>query len=190
MIGQEDLELLEQDLDGALGEPESSGLRARLSSESALASARQQLVSDRELRSAWFATLGGDDEATGAQVDRIIRNVRASMRRAPHHPRRWLGAAVAAAACIAVGVMVGRDLPGHHPAGGVDLARTNPAHHSPVQTVVSYQVELKDAAGKVMAVERFDSLDKARQFSEDLDRWQARQREASSGKSVVLADKF
>ncbi len=95
---------------------------------------------------------------------------------------------VAAAACVLLGFfargLLDRvpDDPGTkvvNKASGVDL-----------QKVASYQVTLRDEAGKLIAVQRFDSIEKAQEFAADLARWQSHSERLASGRFVLSADRF
>jgi hypothetical protein len=59
-----------------------------------------------------------------------------------------------------------------------------------VQKVSTYQVTLRDENGHVVAVQRFDSIDKAQEFAADVARWQSRSERLASGRVVLTADRF
>jgi hypothetical protein len=59
-----------------------------------------------------------------------------------------------------------------------------------MEEITLYQVTLRDDAGKVLAVQRFDSLDKAQEFATDLARWQSRNQRLASSQFVTTTDRF
>jgi anti-sigma factor RsiW len=191
-----DLDLLETFLDEGLDVQDVESLRARLAADPDLAAALKQLKGDRALRCSVFTALEPDDAALDAFTTRLLRTVKT-----PPAPRRtWLQPlryTAAAAALIAVGFF-GRGLLDLRGVSGgsslgtsghiVDL-RNNKATPR-LQEITVYQVTLRDDAGKVVAVQRFDSLDKAHEFAADLSRWQSRNQRLASNQFVVTTDRF
>jgi hypothetical protein len=53
-----------------------------------------------------------------------------------------------------------------------------------------FNVQITDDAGRVLAVQHFDTLNEAREFSNDLSRWQARQRRMRNGDIRLIGDDF
>jgi hypothetical protein len=53
-----------------------------------------------------------------------------------------------------------------------------------------YQVALTDALGHVVAVQHFDTLEEAREFTEDVSRWQRQQQQIRGAEPVVYKDQF
>ena len=84
---------------------------------------------------------------------------------------------MAAAALIAVGFLVGW----MGATGGKSNASAGEA---------PYRVEILDESGQVMAVQKFGSLEKAREFSDDLQQWQIRQERLLNCQVTVESAKF
>jgi len=51
-------------------------------------------------------------------------------------------------------------------------------------------VQIVDESGQVMAVQKFQSLEKAREFSNDLQQWQIRQERLLNGQVTVQSAKY
>jgi anti-sigma factor RsiW len=190
-VSDNDIELLDSWLDGAISFSEASPLRQRLAEESDLAAAMQDLRGERALRQAAFASLLPDEDDTGLP-ERLLSGVRIAAARSQTR-RRMLGfAAMAAAACLLLGFGAGRAML-HGPSVAVN---PNPAPHQAVvhgpqvETVVTYQVSLTDESGHVTAVQSFDSLEHARAFAADVGSWQQRRELLHDNAAVVVADRF
>ena len=84
---------------------------------------------------------------------------------------------MAAAALIAIGFLVGW----MGATGGKSNAIAGEA---------PYKVEILDESGHVMAVQKFQSLQKAQEFSDDLQQWQIRQERLLSGQVTVQSAKY
>ena len=54
----------------------------------------------------------------------------------------------------------------------------------------TYQVQITDDTGRVVAVQKFDSLEQAREFTDDLTKWQLRQQQLQQGQVVLVGDTF
>ena len=184
----DDLELLESFADRALPAAEMAALRTRLAVEPELASALEGILVEQQWRTQLFASL----EPTIDETNRFANRVLASL---PRRSRifRPLRVAIGIAACIAISFFAGWQLGGK----GKTVANAPPDHNAvrvavgpKVEAIVSYQVALTDGAGKVTAVQNFDSLEKAREFSQDLGQWQERQRQMQEGAAIVVADRF
>ncbi|HEY7119934.1 MAG TPA: hypothetical protein VH475_25320 [Tepidisphaeraceae bacterium] len=191
-VSEADLELLEGYLDDALAPGEADAVRGRLSSgEGELASALEQLRAERGVRQVIFTSLEPDDASVAMMIGRIRLATREGRARQPAVWMRWARYVGAAAACIVAG-FVARGLFDHpRPANNAANAVNDVRHHGvDVRRVEAYRVTLRDDAGRVVAVQQFDSLDKAREFASDLARWQARSERLASGQFVVTADRF
>ena len=180
---EQDVELLDGLLDGALGEAEALSLRERLTTDIELEAMLDRVRVDREHREAVWGVLEPSDAEVMGLVSRIrgatvIRRDRS--RRIFRRVAAGLGVAGSLAACLGIGFRVGS----HHADMGGAAAR------SPEKTSHGYQVALTDEAGRVDAVQTFDSLDKAREFTRDVGQWQERQRQFRDGAAVVVADRF
>lgn len=105
VVSDQDLELLEQYLDGALSPEETLRVEARLSDESELADALNELDDERTARAKVWSSL----EPTQAQADKFAAKVRTAARRENlwgrvGHAARF---GTAAAACLLLGVFIG-----------------------------------------------------------------------------------
>ena len=172
MIQDADVELLEMLLDGELAAGQSEELSARLASEPNLAAELEKLRAERDVRSKMFLSLEGGEEVV---VDRILSAARPSGRAGPTRFR--IRYAMAAAACVIIGFLVGW----MGAMGGKSNVSANPA---------PYRVELVDESGQVMAVQKFASLEKAREFSDDIRQWQVIQERLLNGQVTRQSDKY
>ena len=175
-----DIELLETYLDDALPPAEADALRGRLANEPALSAELDQLRTDRAQRASAFASM----EANDALAERLLANV-SSRREPPAKPLRWttpLRYVAAAAACIALGFFARQSMETRDPLRKVA---------SPQAAVTpTYQVAITDDAGGVIAVQKFESLEQATEFSEDLQRWQERQERVRNGRVTIRSARF
>lgn len=183
-VSDNDLELLEMWLDGELSAEESLALTARLESEPALAGALKQLRAERALRQPFWDSLQTDP----ASAEAVIGRVQASMdrRRVWSMQVRWMSAVASAAACLVVGLMIGRFLLAPAPttpAGNSASVAQNSNKTDPDQGKIEfvgstipgpYEVQLADPTGRIIGVQHFNSLEEARQFTEDVNRMQQR----------------
>ena len=169
MIEDGDIEQLEGMLDNELPAAQRETLAARLAKEPKLAVELESLRAERKLRAEMFLSLEGGEEAV---VERILTKVgagEADKSSGSARPTlRRLRYAMAAAACVVIGFLIGW----MGATGGNSSANANPA---------PYQVEILDESGQVMAVQKFQSLEKAREFSNDLQQWQIRQERILNG---------
>jgi anti-sigma factor RsiW len=188
-VSETDLELLEGYLDDALAPRESEALRQRLSSSPELSAALDQLRSERATRQSIFTALEPDDASVSSLITRIQTVTR--QHRAPAAWLRWPRYVAAAAACIAAGFFARGLFDRPHSANETTkLVNESARNGVDVRKVEAYRVTLRDDAGRVLAVQQFDSLDKARQFADDLARWQARSERLASGQFIVTTDRF
>lgn len=168
---------LEAYLDGELPPGVAESLRARIEREPALAVELDRLRAERSVRVAAFAGMEGD----GAIADRLLARAK-SRADGPAKRRRAFPFrhAVAAAACLAVGFVAGRIIEGTGPGSWV----------TPVSQEPAYRVAITDDAGRIIAVQRFDSIEQATEFSEDLRRWQERQEQIRNGQVTIRSASF
>jgi anti-sigma factor RsiW len=185
MLAENEIEQLEDLLDDSLPPSETAALRERLGREPELAGMMAELGSQREGRRHFWAALEPSDEETAELVGRVKGNIAAQSRR---RWRTWRAAA-AVAACVGISFAVGWAWHGHT-AGR--RAQTGVANVQPrlAGTATTYQVALTDETGAVTAVQNFDSLEKAKEFAQDLGQWQERQQQLKNGAAVVVADRF
>jgi anti-sigma factor RsiW len=188
-VTEQDLELLDSYLDDALEIGEVDALRARLSGDGELVAALDQIRRERAARRSFYSGLEPDDAAVGAVVSKIqcaaARQKRITAR------ARAVRSGILAAACLllgfyARGIIDRAPSPTHDP--GTSLVENKTGVN--VQKVSSYQVTLRDETGKVVAVQRFDSMEKAQEFAADLARWQSHSERLASGRFVLSADRF
>ena len=168
MIEDGDLELLEAMLDNELTAADREALQMRLAREPKLAVELEDLRSERKLRAEMFSSLEGGEDAV---VERILAKI------PPRPAKSRLRYAMAAAACVVIGFMIGWM--------GATGSKSN-VNASPAP----YQVELRDETGQVMAVQKFWTLEKAREFSNDLEQWQMIQERLLNGPVTKNSDKF
>ena len=193
-LTDDELQQLEEYLDDALASSDAEALRDRVARDAAWAAALDRLRAERSMREKLFAALEPEEASADRMASRFINAARGAGSAARY--RRVLKLTSAAAACLAMGLVGGwllrdRSLAMNHlPAGGSVATVAGGHHEAKVAEVVAYQVELTDEAGRVTAVQKFDSLEKAREFADDLSRWQERQRQMRNGAAVVVADKF
>lgn len=173
MMNEQDIELLETYLDGALEPAGVHSLERRLAAEPSLAAELQRLRNGRALRMQLWESFEPAEESSQRILDQIQAREarRAWYWRILDHRERI----AAAAACIAVfliGWQWGRNVNAYRmvPSGG--------ANSQPVSLITQeqlpssqgnvYEVRLNDASGKVVRVERFSSLQDAQRFIEEV----------------------
>ena len=183
-LPDDDVELLEAHLDGALSADENERLTARLCREPQLADALATLRAERSVRRRAFSSLEPDPQAADAfaahAVEQIARQDR--WRRTSRLLRRV--SAVAAGFAIAfAGGWVARGSAAADPAPRVAASTTSGGPSS-------IQVALTDEQGNIVAVQQFDDLRQAAQFADDVGRWQARRRQVESGQVVPVSGEF
>jgi anti-sigma factor RsiW len=186
MLAEHEIEQLEDLLDDALPANEAAALRERLGREPELAGTLAELGAQREARRRVWADLEPGDEETAELVGRVKGSIAARKRRG----RMPWRAAAAVAACAVIGFAAGWTIHGRHASGRSFQAGYASVPPHPAGTATAYQVALTDESGAVTAVQNFDSLEKAREFAQDLGQWQERQRQLRNGAAVVVADRF
>jgi hypothetical protein len=169
-LSENDLEKLEEYLDGALADAESRQLQLRISRDPEWNAALEQLRAQRTMRQQFFAELQPDQAA----VDRVLDGVRTSANRREvwQKQSRYLRFAAAAAACLLLGIFLGHRINFAPTSNGPTQETVATVPAPTAATPKFYDVELTDAAGKVVAVQRFDSLEKASEFANDIRRTQ------------------
>lgn len=174
----ETINILEEYLDGALDAGRERDLLERLRREPALAVELAELKEARALRGSVFAS----HEPSQSEVDRFVSSITQKL----HAPRprplviRLFRPIAAAAACVALGF-----------AGGYLMRPASTAVTSvPGAAPDTYQVAITDDTGRVLGVQQFDSIDKARAFAEDLRRWQQWQEQLRNQEVVVRSASF
>jgi hypothetical protein len=184
-----DLQHLDQYLDDALDAHEIQSLRTRLENDEHLRGALTHLREERTLRHAIFTALEPDDAAVTAFATRLRRATTTAAQPAASRLRP-LRYSAAAAALLAIG-FVTRGLLDHAPVARNDSNQLTQQNKTvDLHKVETYEVTLRDDAGRVVAVQRFDSVEKAQEFAADLSRWQSRNERLASNRFVVTADRF
>jgi hypothetical protein len=201
-VSEQDLELLETYLDNELVGEEMNLVRLRLKREPALALALEQITRDRQLRHQVFFEMDREIAATArGSTDKIARSLRQAATREVvwSNRRSLLRQFSAAAACIVVGLLVGWF--GRERANSFNPDRSNGRvaiermSAEPVTTVGNsggngFNVAITDDRGTVLAQQHFNTLAEARQFANDLLRWQTKQREMRNGDVRLIGGKF
>ena len=174
-IPSDDLETLEAHLDGALIPLEAEALGRRLAAEPALAEALDRLRAQRDVRRAVWASYEPDEPAANfAAATVLAAAVREERwRRSVSIARR----ATAAAAVVVLAFAAGWAARGTVSPGPQQTIRTGDPH--PFNTSgggsgnESFPVALTDEHGNIIAVQHFNDAAKAREFAEDVGRWQS-----------------
>ncbi len=213
-LSDADLQILEMELDGELSAEESSQLRKRMSTEPAMFAALEELREQRELRQQVFIALEDSSNATAAALVTSVRK-QITYDRVWSGRMRIIRRVSAAAACIAFGLFagwIGR--------GRMQKNSAQPNETSPVASITpvtgsgtgelifqpgagdiklvgantgrpgGYNVTITDDAGRTIGVQHFNTLNEARQFSDDLGKWQNKQRQMRSGNVKLIGDEF
>ena len=152
----------------------------------------------------WESLEPGDAEASSFAT-RVIRNIQ---RKQFMSRMSWVTRlSGAAAACLLMGLGSGWYMWGRSPASPSPYAparvAVNTTHNAPAQREIQfvnqpgndlavgpYQVELTDESGKVLAVQKFNKLEDARHFAQDLGRVVERQQDVQNGHVTLVSDHF
>jgi hypothetical protein len=171
---ENDLELLEEYLDGALEKSQEAKLRDRLAADKQLSSTLAALQSQRALRQAAFATM----EPTEVSAQQLVWRVRGAMlnqqRAAVVQPNRqwnqWRIASIGstAAACMVLGFFFGRL--GHTGNTVMPPSNTTPMTMIADRATPKISVPITNEYGQVVAWQTFDNADQAKSFTEDFHR--------------------
>jgi anti-sigma factor RsiW len=201
MLTDQDLELLEAYLDDALTADEVEQVAHRLSDDPALLAALQSMRAERTVRAAVFTSL----EPTPAEADAISNRIIRSVRRSRLIGIGWRASqfAAAAAASILLGLGGGWFIWGRghlSPSQAMPTVAVNNIGSVAPQTVGDstianlppgpYQVALTDEHGNVLAMQKFDRFDEAKQFANDLGQAEERRQDVQNGKAMLVADHF
>jgi hypothetical protein len=188
-VPEHDLQLLESYLDDALAASQVEVVDARLAREPRLGEALGSLRAQRAVRAAVWQAIQGDGHATEALSQRLRRGI--TRHELMTRLLRGLRVGGGVAACVAL-VWGGWMIRGASAPSVARVVGPVPARHAvvPVDAAGIYRVALTDEAGKVIAVQPFTKLDDARQFADDLERYEARRREVRQGSAVLVSDHF
>ena len=168
-------------------------LLSQSASQASLAMALDQLTRDRQLRNQVFFEMDRELASTArTSTEAIARSLRqAAVRETVWSSRRSIFRQVSeAAACIIIGLFVGWVAREH------TSSRIPPPNNKPVTQIGDerpargFNVAITDNRGRVLAEQRFDTLSEAQQFSNDLMRWQTRQRDMSNGNVRLIGGGF
>ena len=188
----EDRDLLEAHLDGELAPAEAEALGRRLAVDARLAAALEELRAERAVRRAvWGAYEPSDAEAAAVAAGAVAAAVRDGRWQ---HVARVARLATAAAAVVLIAFAGGwvargrlgadQAVPAVHSSGGGG-ARPFASTGGGVGAG-SFPVALTDESGRIIAVQHFDDPQSARQFADDVGRWQSRpQRRAPQAEPFV-----
>jgi anti-sigma factor RsiW len=172
-VTDSDLEQLDTLLDGEMPEQEAQVLRRRLIFEPALSAAMQTLEMERSLRVQVWQSMEPDQAAMDRVAARVDRKMNNHLRfaRSLSNFRRL----TAAAACIVVGVMVGRYgnwdrlTGGAAPTNNNTQLVTSEAHPpAPVPTAQPVKLAVVDDYGRVVDYVTFPSQEEANKFTNEL----------------------
>jgi len=192
-LTDQDLELLEAYMDGELSGADEDELRRRLDGEPGLAAALETLRAEAHVRSQVWKGYEPDEAA----VRRLIARVDASVDRNTIWAHRLSKIRVlsAAAACIVLGVLIGRVTFSSHEAsdGGISNATRVDAHRggparlipAPHQQGGPVQFRIVDGNGTPITLQPFNSQKEADDFLLDLARWQHEQEQLRQGGTTL-----
>lgn len=188
-VPEYDLQLLEAYLDDALAASQVEVVDARLAREPRLGEALHSLRAQRAVRAAVWQSIHGDDCAAEVMPDRVRRGI--ARHELMTRVLRGLRVGGGVAACVAL-VWGGWMMRGASVPSVVRVAGPVPARRAvvPFDAAGIYRVALTDEAGKVIAVQPFTKIEEARQFADDLERYEARRREVRQGSAVLVSDHF
>ena len=217
-ISDMDIELLEAHLDGELSSSEDAALRDRLLSDQKLATELMALRADRAVRTEVFESLEPDDMAVKRLVLGVRKQItKEAVRGDRMRILRYIGSAAAVILfSFSAGWLgkarVANQAPSGQPAqvavqnensGSIDFTGnqgigtlvsntlgTQNAVRRPGENPAGYQVALTDALGRIVAVQHFNTSEEAREFSEDVSRWQRQQQQIRGAEPVVYKDRF
>jgi anti-sigma factor RsiW len=198
VVTEQDLEQLEAYVDGELSTTEEDALRARLAAEPILAEAMRRVRADRDIRAAVWKGY----EPSEASVARLVAKVDAALERETSWSYRlpMLRRVSAAAACIVLGVLIGRTANSTDrdgvvgPAGGPGTTVVQGPAPRGVNggpggaTMVSNPIEfpIVNEQGQAVGVQRFQSTREAQEFIEELQRFHRLQEQIRNGGGQIL----
>jgi anti-sigma factor RsiW len=177
-VSDEDLELLENYLDGALPPGEAERVSRRLALDPVWARALEQLRAERAVRHEAWRSMEPDAETADAAGRAAVDNAL--------HADRWARASRLArrASAVAAGLLIAF-------AGGWVARGRAPAPAAPTSPPVEIQVALTDEGGRIIAVQHFSDPRRAREFAEDVGRWQSgRRQQEQPGDFSQVSDEF
>jgi anti-sigma factor RsiW len=197
MLSETDQELLEAYLDDALASDEVEAVARRLAQEPELATALDSARADRRQRGVLWAALEPSEANANAFAQSTLRAIR---RRRIMVRVAWASRfGGAAAACLLMGLGGGWYMRGRG-APVSNSAVTNPADGAQQVHFVespnadlppgAYQVALTDQNGNVLTVQKFNKLEEAQHFAQDLGQVVERQQDVQNGRAMLVSDHF
>jgi anti-sigma factor RsiW len=187
-----DLELLEAHLDGALSVEQAREVEARLGAEPALMAEMLQLREERAMRRTYWSGLEPPQAESDALAQRIIGRLNhVTAPPVATRPLRWptlIRWSGAAAACVVLALMLAY-YPDRDGAGQQDAA-ASPQNSQSTTSGPVYNVSLMDPFGRVVAEQRFGSLQQAHEFARDVQRWQNREDQSQDTRVRMVSDRF
>jgi len=193
-MSEDDLLLLETYLDGELAdEGEVQAVVRRLGDDAAFAAAFEQISSQRQVRQEAFRVMERDEvtaSATSGTADWLARSLnQAAVREVVWASRlRILKTVSALAACLIVGLGVGWYVRGED--NPIPYREENPQVAPVSYESPGFKVAITDDTGRILAEQRFDTLNQAREFSNDIVRYQTRQRQTRNGEVRLIGGGF
>jgi anti-sigma factor RsiW len=187
-----DLEVLEAHLDGSLPADASVALCRRLEAEPRLAAALKEVRSERAARYAVWASFEPDDARAEATVSTALASATRQdrLRRAARNARRVTAAAAVVAIAFAGGWAARARVSSEQSSPTATRAPLRNAHNFITsgggEASGSYPVALTDENGNITAVQYFSDPQAARDFAEDVDRWQSPPRPQSAGAERIV----
>ena len=175
-VSDEETELLETYLDGALSPEDAQRVERRIEREAEWAAALGQLRAERTARRAAWESY----EPQVAAADRV--GLRAARRAVRADEARRVAVFARRASIVAAGLMLAF-------AGGW-VARGRGISPSNGSTTARFQVALTDEGGNIIAVQHFSDPRQARQFAEDVGRWQSGARQDDVGDFSQVSSEF
>jgi anti-sigma factor RsiW len=185
-VDQEFDELLSAYVDGELSADEEQRVRQRLEAEPGLVAAVEALRADRRARTALWQSCEPDE----ASVQRLIDRVDHAIGRQTVWAYRLskIRTVSAAAACIVLGVLIGRITLGPRagqpvsPIAGTQGPVVNGTNVGlPAVPQAPASVRIMDGNGKQVMIQHFRSMEEAQHFIHDLQQWQQEQEQIQSG---------
>ncbi len=188
-VDQEFDELLSAYVDGELSADEERRVQQRLEAEPHLVAAVEALRADRRARAALWQSCEPDE----ASVQRLVNGVDHAIDRQTAWAYRLsrLRSISAAAACIIVGVMIGRFTfgPGAaqpiNPIAGTPTPVVGTPVVNPLLQSPPAQVRIVDGKGKV-TIQKFRSVEEAQHFVQEFQQWQAEQEQIQNGGGAMV----
>ena len=180
-VTEQDLQQLEAYVDGELTTTEEDGLRARMAADPLLAEAMKAVRADRDIRMAVWKGYEPDE----ASISRLVARVDAGVDRnlAWAHRLTNLRRASAAAACILLGILVGRagNQSGTMPAGPLAQVGGGAANAPTFVSNPSLDFPIVNESGQRVGTQRFHSIRERNEFLEELSRVRRTQEQLRTG---------